>query len=61
VPVAISGTEKVFPALKRLKKANINIAFGSPIFTKKEDIRRLDELTKKTMDAISNMLPKEYR
>ena len=61
VPVAISGTEKVFPALKRLKKANINIAFGSPIFTKKEDIRRLDELTKKTMNAISNMLPKEYR
>lgn len=61
VPVAISGTEKVFPALKRLKKANINIAFGNPIFTKKEDIRGLDELTKKTMDAISNMLPKEYR
>jgi len=61
VPVAISGTEKVFPALKRLKKTNINIIFGKPIFTKKEDTRRLDELTKKTMDAISNMLPKEYR
>lgn len=61
VPAAISGTEKVFPALKRLKKANINISFGKPIFTKKEDIRRLDELTKKTMNAISNMLPKEYR
>ena len=61
VPVAISGTEKVFPALKRLKKTNINIVFGKPIFTKKEDTRRLDELTKKTMDAISNMLPKEYR
>ena len=61
VPVAISGTEKVFPALKRLKKANINIVFGNPIFTKKEDMKKLDELTKKTMNAISNMLPKEYR
>jgi len=49
------------PLSKRLKKTNINIVFGKPIFTKKEDTRRLDELTKKTMDAISNMLPKEYR
>ena len=61
VPVAISGTEKVIPALKRLKKTNINIVFGSPIFTKKENQKKLSELTKKTMDSIRNMLPEEYR
>jgi 1-acyl-sn-glycerol-3-phosphate acyltransferase len=61
VPVAISGTEKVLPALKRLKKTNINIVFGSPIFTKKENQKKLSELTKKTMDSIRNMLPEEYR
>ncbi|MDA7548580.1 lysophospholipid acyltransferase family protein [Candidatus Marinimicrobia bacterium] len=60
IPVAIFGTEKVLPALKRFKRTNINITFGKPIFTRGEDKKKLSELTKKTMNAIRKMLPEEY-
>jgi 1-acyl-sn-glycerol-3-phosphate acyltransferase len=60
IPVAIFGTEKALPALKRFKRTNINITFGKPIFSTKEDKKNLSELTKKTMEAIRKMLPEEY-
>ena len=61
VPVAISGTEKVLHHIKRLKRAKTSIVFGKPIFAKKENLKNLDSLTKKTMKAISKLLPKSYR
>ena len=60
IPVAIFGTEKVLPELKRFKRTNINITFGEPIFATSEDKKNLSELTKKTMDAIREMLPEEH-
>ena len=60
IPVAIFGTEKALPALKRFKRTNINITFGKPIFTTSEDKENLSKLTKKTMNAIRTMLPEEY-
>ena len=45
---------------KLFKRTNINITFGKPIFSTKEDKKNLSELTKKTMEAIRKMLPEEY-
>ena len=61
VPVAISGTEKVLPHLKRFKRAKTLIVFGKPIFAKKENLQNLDGFTEKIMKAISELLPKSYR
>jgi 1-acyl-sn-glycerol-3-phosphate acyltransferase len=61
IPVAISGTEKALPSLKKLKRAKITIEFGRPVFTKKENLKNLDELTKNVMTNIKEMLPKSYR
>ena len=61
VPVAISGTEKALPSIKKLKRAKITIEFGEPIFAKKENLKDLSGLTKKLMNGIKNMLPKNYR
>ena len=60
VPVAISGTEKVLPNLKKLKRTKITIEFGSPLFAKKENLKNLSNLTKKLMQEIKDMLPKNY-
>jgi 1-acyl-sn-glycerol-3-phosphate acyltransferase len=60
IPVAISGTEKALPSLKKLKRAKITIEFGRPVFTKKENLKNLDELTKNVMTNIKEMLPKSY-
>jgi|TARA_B100001113_G_scaffold252011_1_gene207674 1-acyl-sn-glycerol-3-phosphate acyltransferase len=60
IPVAISGTEKALPSLKKLKRAKITIEFGKPVFTKKENLKNLDELTKNVMTNIKEMLPKSY-
>ena len=60
VPVAIFGTEKVLPALKRFKRININITFGKPILATSEDKKNISALTKKTMRSIRGMLPEEY-
>tara|TARA_B100001250_G_scaffold149965_1_gene128556 strand:- start:790 stop:1416 length:627 start_codon:yes stop_codon:yes gene_type:complete len=61
IPVAISGTEKALPSLKKLKRAKITIEFGRPVFTKKENLKNLNELTKNVMTNIKEMLPKSYR
>ena len=61
VPVAISGTEKVIPAIKRFQRAKVTLSFGEPIIAKKEDIKKLNELTAQTMEAIKKMLPAQYR
>ena len=60
IPVAISGTEKALPMLKKLKRAKITVEFGGPIFTKKENLKNLDSTTKNLMDNIKEMLPKHY-
>jgi 1-acyl-sn-glycerol-3-phosphate acyltransferase len=61
IPVAISGTEKALPAIKRFQRAKITLSFGEPIIAKKEDIKKLNELTAQTMEAIKKMLPEQYR
>lgn len=61
VPVAISGTERAFSKIKRFQRPSIALSFGEPIFAKKEDMKKLNELTGKTMEAIRVMLPKQYR
>jgi len=60
VPVAISGTEKALPSLKKFKRAETTIEFGEPIFITKENLKDLGRITKKLMDNIKNMLPKNY-
>ena len=60
IPVAISGTEKVLSAIKRFQRAKVTLSFGEPIIAKKEDIKKLNELTAQTMEAIKKMLPEQY-
>ena len=61
IPVAISGTEKALSAIKRFQRAKVTLSFGEPIIAKKEDIKKLNELTAQTMEAIKKMLPEQYR
>lgn len=60
IPVAISGTEKVLSAIKRFQRAKVTLSFGEPIIAKKEDTKKLNELTAQTMEAIKKMLPEQY-
>ena len=60
IPVAISGTEKALSAIKRFQRAKVTLSFGEPIIAKKEDIKKLNELTAQTMEAIKKMLPEQY-
>ena len=60
IPVAISGTEKALSAIKRFQRAKVTLSFGEPIIAKKEDIKKLNELTAQTMEAIKKMLPERY-
>lgn len=65
LPVAISGTEKVFPALKRLRRATVRVAIGEP-FTLPScegqiSRHQLSGLTDEIMRRIAELLPLEYR
>lgn len=65
IPIGLSGTEKVFPALRRLRRARVTMNIGKPFclppverLTRESDLQRnTDEL----MCRIAALVPPEYR
>jgi cytidylate kinase len=67
LPVALTGTEKVYVEWKRLRRPRLTLTFGEVITTppraSKPQARRqqVAELTDEIMHCIAAMLPSEYR
>lgn len=64
-PVALTGTEKVFLALKRLRRARVTVTYGPPfrLPPRRKESRRehLDYCTELIMARLASMLPPAYR
>lgn len=56
IPVAIRGTNFVLEKLKKLKRQRVTVVFGKPIEETAKFLNNNDNLTRKTMQAISKML-----
>jgi 1-acyl-sn-glycerol-3-phosphate acyltransferase len=65
IPVGIWGQEKVFPALRRLRRETIHVRFGQvftlPRVPGKVSSRDLDAYADMIMERIAELLPPEYR
>ena len=60
IPVALSGTDQISKKIKRLQRPEVSVEFGKPICPKGTGKEETEALTKKTMQALKEMLPKKY-
>lgn len=65
VPTVITGQEKVFPSLWRLRRATVHVVFGPPFAPPPVDGRatsaQVHEFSEEIMYRMAAMLPAEYR
>ncbi len=63
VPAAIWGTEQILPALRRLRRAEVNVRFGAPFRLPhgRATSAELDAYTDQIMLRLASMLPDSYR
>lgn len=65
IPTAITGTERVFPELIRLRRPRIHIEFGEPFYLEPVERKNRDEALQARIDEvmcrIAALLPPEYR
>ncbi len=65
VPVAITGSAEIFPSLKRLRRANVDITLGPPFRMdtggRKADRALLQSLTDDAMRRLAALLPEAMR
>ncbi len=65
VPVAIAGVEKVFPALRRFRRATVTVTVGQPYrlpeVASKPTSEDLGAATTLIMKRLAELLPEEYR
>jgi 1-acyl-sn-glycerol-3-phosphate acyltransferase len=65
LPVAISGQEKVFPTLRRLRWPTVRIVYGAPFYPPavegKASSADIEAFTEEIMYRLAAMLPPEYR
>ncbi len=59
-PVALSGTDQISKKINRLQRPEVSVEFGKPICPKGTGKEETEALTKKTMQALKEMLPKKY-
>ena len=60
IPVALSGTDQISKKLKNLQRPEVFVEFGKPIYPQGTGKEKTTALTKKTMQAIKELLPKKY-
>ena len=62
IPAAVWGTENIWPAWKRLRRAEVNLSLGAPITLASQelDVSTLDETTRGIMSCIAALLPPRY-
>lgn len=58
IPVALSGTDQISKKLKSLQRPIVFVEFGKAIYPKETE--ETEALTKRTMQALKEMLPKKY-
>ena len=58
IPVALSGTDQISKKLKNLQRPTVSVEFGKAIYPKETE--ETEALTKRTMQALKEMLPKKY-
>jgi 1-acyl-sn-glycerol-3-phosphate acyltransferase len=65
VPIVITGQEKVFPSLWRLRRATVHVVFGPPFeppaVDGRADSAQIHEFTEEIMYRMAAILPAEYR
>ena len=65
LPVACTGQEKVLPALRRLRRATIHVAIGTPFYPPQVEGKAtsadIQAFTDEIMYCLAAMLPPEYR
>jgi 1-acyl-sn-glycerol-3-phosphate acyltransferase len=62
IPAAVWGTEGIAASLRRLRRPDVYLCLGAPVALDAPglDVSRLDEATRRIMDAIAAMLPERY-
>ena len=60
IPVALSGTDQISKKINRLQRPEVSVEFGKPIYPRGTGKEETEALTKKTMQALKEMLPKKY-
>ena len=58
IPTGVIGTKGILQKIKSMKRENVKVVFGSPIFTKRGD--NADTITEKVMVEIKKLLPRDY-
>jgi len=62
IPAAVWGTEKIWPAWCRLRRAEVHLSLGTPITLASQDldVSTLDDATRSIMRSIAALLPARY-
>ncbi|MBI4731422.1 MAG: 1-acyl-sn-glycerol-3-phosphate acyltransferase [Chloroflexi bacterium] len=63
IPIALTGTERVYGSLKRLQRARVTLSVGKPFILARQDRGpdALAEGTRQIMETLARLLPVEYR
>jgi 1-acyl-sn-glycerol-3-phosphate acyltransferase len=63
LPAAVWGTEKIISNLKRLKRSEVHIRVGKPLYLPggRANTEQLEQYTEQIMLTIAALLPPEYR
>ncbi|HSS47432.1 MAG TPA: lysophospholipid acyltransferase family protein [Thermoanaerobaculia bacterium] len=62
IPAALWGTEQIWPAWRRLRRAEVHLSLGPPVAPASQslDVSTLDETTRVIMSRIAALLPARY-
>jgi len=62
IPAAVWGTEQIWPAWRRLGRAEVHLRLGPPIALASQslDVSTLDDTTRSIMSSIAALLPARY-
>jgi len=62
IPAAVWGTEGIWPAWRRFRRADVHLSLGSPITlaSRSLDVSTLDGATRGIMSSIASLLPPHY-
>jgi 1-acyl-sn-glycerol-3-phosphate acyltransferase len=62
IPAAVWGTEQIWPAWCRFRRAEVHLSLGAPLTLASQalDVSMLDDTTRGIMSAIAALLPSRY-
>jgi len=62
IPAAVWGTEEIWPAWRRFRRAEVHLSLGTPVTLDPQalDVSKLDNSTRTIMSRIAALLPARY-